>query len=87
MFKKAQPSTPDYTPQPGKSDTKGEPGKTAEKPAKPGEETPNNPAQPAKQQELPNTGTGNEVSIFGAAASAILASLGLSVPGKKRDEE
>ena len=40
-----------------------------------------------KQQELPNTGTGNEVSIFGAAATAILASLGLLVPGKKRDEE
>ena len=38
-------------------------------------------------RELPNTGTGQELSIFGAAASAILAGLGLVVPGKKKEEE
>ena len=36
-------------------------------------------------KELPNTGTGQEFAIFGAAASAILAGLGLSIPTKKED--
>ena len=34
-------------------------------------------------KELPNTGTGQEFAIFGAAASAILSGLGLLVPTKK----
>ena len=48
---------------------------------------------PAKQekvtrQELPNTGTGQESAILGAAASAILAGLGLVAPKRnKKDEE
>ena len=35
-------------------------------------------------RELPNTGTGNEIGIFGAVASAILAGLGIAVIGKKK---
>ena len=48
---------------------------------------------PAKQekvtrQELPNTGTGQETAFLGAAASAILAGLGLVAPKRnKKDEE
>ena len=48
------------------------------------------PAKPEKvtRQELPNTGTGQEVAILGAAASAILAGLGLVAPKlHKKDEE
>ena len=37
-------------------------------------------------EELPQTGTGNEFAIFGAAASSILAGLGLIVPKKKENE-
>lgn len=40
----------------------------------------------ANRQMLPQTGTGNEVAIFGAAASAILAGLGLVVPSKKKED-
>ena len=40
----------------------------------------------AHRQALPQTGTGNEVAIFGAAASAILAGLGLVVPSKKKED-
>ena len=40
----------------------------------------------AHRQTLPQTGTGNEVAIFGAAASAILAGLGLVVPSKKKED-
>ena len=40
----------------------------------------------ANRQMLPQTGTGNEVAIFGAAASAILAGLGLIVPSKKKED-
>ena len=67
----ATPSSPAETAEPGKANPNVAPGTTVA----------------TKQQELPNTGTGNEVSIFGAAATAILASLGLVTPGKKRDEE
>ena len=48
------------------------------------------PAKPEKvtRQELPNTGTGQEAAILGAAASAILAGLGLVAPKlHKKDEE
>ena len=40
----------------------------------------------AHRQALPQTGTGNEVAIFGAAASAILAGLGLVAPSKKKED-
>ena len=40
----------------------------------------------ANRQMLPQPGTGNEVAIFGAAASAILAGLGLVVPSKKKED-
>ena len=40
----------------------------------------------ANRQMLPQTGTGNEVAIFGAAASAILAGLGLIVPSQKKED-
>ena len=39
-----------------------------------------------KVEELPQTGTGNEFAIFGAAASSILAGLGLVIPKKKENE-
>ena len=37
-------------------------------------------------EELPQTGTGNEFAIFGAAATSILAGLGLVIPKKKENE-
>ena len=40
-----------------------------------------------RKNELPNTGTGEEVTIFGAAAASILAGLGIVMPGKKKEEE
>ena len=39
-----------------------------------------------KVEELPQTGTGQELAIFGAAASSILAGLGLVIPGKQKKE-
>ena len=39
-----------------------------------------------KVEELPQTGTGQEFAIFGAAASSILAGLGLVIPVKQRKE-
>ena len=39
-----------------------------------------------KVEELPQTGTGQEFAIFGAAASSILAGLGLVIPVKHRKE-
>ena len=50
------------------------------------------PATPAPQekvvrQELPQTGTGNEAAVFGVAASAILAGLGMMAPTKKKQDE
>ena len=49
--------------------------------------TPSNNGDHTPMRELPNTGIGNEFAIFGTAASAILAGLGLVVPGKKKEEE
>ena len=40
-----------------------------------------------RKNELPNTGTGEEFVIFGAAAASVLAGLGIAIPGKKKDEE
>ena len=39
-----------------------------------------------RKNELPNTGTGEEITIFGAAAASILAGLGIVMPGKKKEE-
>ena len=39
-----------------------------------------------KLEKLPQTGTGQEFAIFGAAASSILAGLGLVIPGKQKKE-
>ena len=39
-----------------------------------------------RKNELPNTGTGDEFTIFGAAAASILAGLGIAIPGKKKEE-
>ena len=44
------------------------------------------PQEKVARQELPNTGTGNEFAIFGAAATAILSGLGLASPTKKKEE-
>ena len=40
-----------------------------------------------EQPELPNTGTGEELTIFGAAAASILAGLGIAIPSKKKEEK
>ena len=60
---------------------------------KPNDATPSNEGNeyqnsiPTKKvEELPQTGTGQEFAIFGAAASSILAGLGLMIPGKQRKE-
>ena len=41
----------------------------------------------SNQKVLPNTGTGNEISIFGSAAMTVLACLGLVATSKKKEEE
>ena len=41
----------------------------------------------SNQKVLPNTGTGNEISIFGSVAMTVLASLGLVATSKKKEEE
>ena len=53
-------------------------------------ENPSNTSQESKasnQKVLPNTGTGNEISIFGSVAMTVLASLGLVATSKKKEEE
>ena len=53
-------------------------------------ENPSNTSQESKasnQKVLPNTGTGNEISIFGSVAMTMLASLGLVATSKKKEEE
>ena len=45
------------------------------------------PTVEQRKNELPNTGTGDELAIFGAAAASILAGLGIAIPGKKKEEE
>ena len=44
------------------------------------------PQEKVARQELPQTGTGNEFAIFGAAASAILSGLGLVSSTKKKED-
>ena len=90
-------STPDPNPEP-MPEPKPNPQPRPEKPKKdepkqndsiPGNTNKVNETQSSVQdntlKELPNTGTGQEFAIFGAAASAILAGLGLSLPSKKED--
>ena len=95
-----KPPQPDPRPYPGPNPTPApqpapapqpEPKPETPKPATPAENgdnngTPTNNGDQTQLRELPNTGTGQELSIFGAAASAILAGLGLVVPGKKKEE-
>ena len=53
-------------------------------------ENPSTTSQETKgsnQKVLPNTGTGNEISIFGSAVMTVLASLGLVTTSKKKEEE
>ena len=90
--------TPEPKPEP-KPELKPEP-KPEPKPEEPKKEEPKqNDATPSnegnehqtsvptnKVEELPQTGTGNEFAIFGAAASSILAGLGLVIPKKKENE-
>ena len=70
--KQTQPETPKPATPAGNGDNNG---------------TPTNDGDQTQLRELPNTGTGQELSIFGAAASVILAGLGLVVPGKKKEEK
>ena len=44
------------------------------------------PQEKVARQELPNTGTGNEFAIFGAAVTAILSGLGLASSTKKKED-
>ena len=44
------------------------------------------PQEKVARQELPNTGTGNEFAIFGAAATTILSGLGLATSTKKKED-
>ena len=96
VFKKKQAYKPDPKPE-----FKPQPEQTPEpKPEEPKkEETKTNDVTPSnegneqqasvptkKVEELPQTGTGQEFAIFGAAASSILAGLGLVMPGKQRKE-
>ena len=71
-----------------------EPSKNSEQPAEhQTEDVKENPSNTSKetkgssQRVLPNTGTGNEISIFGSAAMTVLASLGLVATSKKKEEE
>ena len=85
---------PTTAPQPAPApqpEPKSEPQPETPKPATPAGNgdnngTPTNDGDQTQLRELPNTGTGQELSIFGAAASVILAGLGLVVPGKKKEE-
>ena len=71
-----------------------EPSKNSEQPAvnqtedvKENASTTSQETKGSKQTVLPNTGTGNEISIFGSAAMTVLASLGLVATSKKKEEE
>ena len=79
IYRKVETTTPEQKPTPAPTPA---PAKVEEK------ETPT-PKEPIVRQELPNTGTGNEMAIFGAAASAILAGIGMvgTKKTKKEDEE
>ena len=97
VFKKKQAykpeeSKPEFKPQPEKT-PEGKPQETKKEEPKQNDATPShegNEHQTSvptnKVEELPQTGTGNEFAIFGAAASSILMGLGLVVPEKQKKE-
>ena len=71
-----------------------EPSKNSEQPAvnqtedvKENASTKSQETKASNQKVLPNTGTGNEISIFGSVAMTVLASLGLVATSKKKEEE
>ena len=98
VFKKKQAYKPEPKPEPKQEPTpepKPEPKKEEPKKEEPktNDVTPSNEGNehqtsvPTKKvEELPQTGTGQELAIFGAAASSILAGLGLVIPGKQKKE-
>ncbi|WP_314257429.1 SIALI-17 repeat-containing surface protein [Granulicatella elegans] len=86
-----QEPTPEPKPEPKKEEPRKEEPKKEE--PKTNDVTPSNEGNehqtsvPTKKvEELPQTGTGQELAIFGAAASSILAGLGLVIPGKQKKE-
>lgn len=81
-----QEPTPEPKPEPKKEEPKKEEPKTNDvTPSNEGNE--HQTSVPTKKvEELPQTGTGQELAIFGAAASSILAGLGLVIPGKQKKE-
>ena len=81
-----QEPTPEPKPEPKKEEPKKEEPKTNNvTPSNEGNE--HQTSVPTKKvEELPQTGTGQELAIFGAAASSILAGLGLVIPGKQKKE-
>ena len=97
VFKKKQAykpeeSKPEFKPQPEKTPER-KPEETKKEEPKQNDATPSheeNEHQTSvptnKVEELPQTGTGNEFAIFGAAASSILAGLGFVIPPKKENE-
>ena len=78
---------PEQTPEPKPEEPKKEEPKTNDvTPSNEGNE--HQTSVPTKKvEELPQTGTGQEFEIFGAAASSILAGLGLLVPTFKKKEK
>ena len=71
-----------------------EPSKNSEQPAvnqtedvKENASTKSQETKASNQKVLPNTGTGNEISIFGSVAMTVLASLSLVATSKKKEEE
>ena len=86
-----QEPTPEPKPEPKKEEPRKEEPKKEE--PKTNNVTPSNEGNehqtsvPTKKvEELPQTGTGQELAIFGAAASSILAGLGLVISGKQKKE-
>ena len=81
-----QEPTPEPKPEPKKEEPKKEEPKTNDvTPSNEGNE--HQTSVPTKKvEELPQTGTGQELAIFGVAASSILAGLGLVIPGKQKKE-
>ena len=90
---------PDPRPYPGPNPTpapqpepKPQPKPETPQPAIPAENgdnngTPTNNGDQTQLRELPNTGTGVELAVLGAATGTMLTGLGLIVSGKKKEEE
>ena len=69
------------------SDNSEQPAVTQTEDVKGNSSTTSQESKASNQKVLPNTGTGNEISIFGSAAMTMLASLGLVATSKKKEEE